>query len=113
MKFQIPASRDQSTQVTNELPIDYPGPRISGAMTLQASTDAYHILVQELSHQLYSIRYNVLHFFKKISLECLSSKEGLHTQAALTNDVRQILNGIGKINIREGHYAARHLRQGY
>jgi hypothetical protein len=80
MTFQLPAG---AGEVTNELPPDYIGPRLSGAMALQGSTDAYNILIQELPHQLYRIRYNVFHFFKKVSFEYSSDKEGLHTHAAL------------------------------
>jgi AraC-like DNA-binding protein len=104
MTFQLPA--DQEMQFANEPPADYCGPRLPGAMTLQGATDAYSILVQQLSHQLYRISYHVFHFFKKSSLEYSSDKEGLHTQAALSNHARHSFNGIGKMNILEGQYAA-------
>jgi AraC-like DNA-binding protein len=103
MTFQLPAGADQ---VSNEPPPDYSGPRLSGAVTLQGSTDTYNIIVQELSHQLYSISYHVFHFFKKFSFEYSWDKEGLHTHAALTNDARHSFGGIGKMNILEGQYAA-------
>jgi AraC-like DNA-binding protein len=104
MTFHLPA--DHELQFANEPPADYCGPRLSGAMTLQGSTDAYSMLVQHVSHQLYRISYHVFHFFRKSSFEYSSDKEGLHTHAALINDARHSFKGIGKMNILEGQYAA-------
>jgi len=62
--------------------------------------------VKEISHELYLIRYYVLHFFKKASLAYSTDKEGLLTHAALTNNTRHTFSGIGRMNVSEGEYAA-------
>jgi AraC-like DNA-binding protein len=103
MILQLPAGTEQ---VANELPAEYGGPRLPGAITLQDSTDSYRIFVKEISHELYRIRYHVLHFFKKTSLEYSSDKEGLHTHAALANNTQHTFPGIGRMTVREGEYTA-------
>jgi AraC-like DNA-binding protein len=91
-------------ELTPGIPADYSGPLLPGGKFFSATTAIGKIIVQKLAGENYSLRYNLFHFFKKISLQARSVKPGLYARFMLKNNMRHDIKGPGKIHLREGNF---------
>jgi AraC-like DNA-binding protein len=102
-KFSIVSNGDLDFRVG--FPQDYSGPILPGGKFFSGVTDYGQVTIQELTGENYSLRYQIFHFFQKISLQAESARQGLHTRFMLKNNIQHSLKGIGKIHLREGQFA--------
>ncbi len=88
----------------SNIPEDYTGTLLPGGKFLYSAKDSFQLIIQEIVTDLFTIRLNVFKFFKKISIESLSHKSGLHSRILLQENLRHRIKGAGTIYLREGEY---------
>lgn len=104
MPLYLNNGSDSFIEFQSNVPVEYAGSFLPGSKFLYSAKDSFQLIIQEIVTELYTIRLNVYHFFKKISIESSSNKSGLHSRILLKENLRHNIQGVGTIYLREGEY---------
>lgn len=103
MEFTL--SNGNQLELTAGLPSSYNGPILKGATAWHGKSNFSELQIQELKQNLYSIRYVVGKFLKKIHAKGWIHQPGLYCHFMLKNGIRKQIDTLGRFHIREDHHA--------
>lgn len=86
--MQIFSSKHGAITLEPVAPDNFPAPLIAGSNSFFAKKEYGSILLQEYSTELFSIRYSIFNFSKKISLLFNNENNGLRSLLALQNSTK-------------------------
>lgn len=86
--MQIFSSKHGAISLEPVAPDNFPAPLIAGSNSFFAKKEYGSILLQEYSTELFSIRYSIFNFSKKISLLFNNENNGLRSLLALQNSTK-------------------------
>jgi len=94
----------KSLQFYNDLPSNYPGPRLAGGNVLSATGAFGDMCIQEFNGGNFIIRYSVLQTKESLSLNVQSHHSGLHASIMLKNSITPVFKSGEKIKIAERQF---------
>ena len=106
MPIDLTLSNQDPLDFQPGFPAHYQGPILRGATVLSAKTNIADLVIQELSSELYSIRYIFGKLLSKVKVEGTIYNRGLYSYFMLQNGSRKVIEGIGKVHVRHNYHCS-------
>lgn len=94
------------------IPESYKGKILCDGSFFSSVTGVGTLLVQEYSTALYTLRYNIFKFFKKITVTTQCSRPGFHVRVMLKGGLTHRVNTLGKLHVNVGKYVMLYAESG-
>ena len=79
---------------------------LKGSTLLNAISDSYEFIIEEIKRELFIIRYSIFKFDNPTAVTSRSAIEGMHSRFMLKNAITHSIEKLGKLVIKEGQVAA-------
>ncbi|MBX2920902.1 MAG: helix-turn-helix transcriptional regulator [Chitinophagaceae bacterium] len=101
---KLSAENGEPFVFVNNLPDNYNGPMLAGAVCYSARSSHSELVLQELQGDEYGIRLLAGKFLKKLYAKGWIHTEGLYSCLMLKNNMRKKMVSLGETHLREGQY---------
>ncbi|MBI3137207.1 MAG: helix-turn-helix transcriptional regulator [Sphingobacteriales bacterium] len=112
MKIQLNSVPGGPIALKEGLPAGYSGRQIPQSHIFSSTDYPGTIVIQKLIAAGFTIRYNIFSFLRKVILQGNCAEPGLYVRAMLKGWNCYRLKGLGKVRLKEKHFAAIYAEQG-
>jgi AraC-like DNA-binding protein len=103
MKITIESLSHKEVEFSDDFPVHFAGPRLSGGEVLTATSDFGELCIQEFDGGSFLIRYSVLQTKEPFAVDAQNHYSGLYSIIMLKNEINPIINEK-KFKIDQGQF---------